>query len=95
MNARQKAKRFKRLYEESMARMIRPQIISEARLKHYKYAHRISMNLVVGVPEEILKSHIARTLTEGVKEVVERNMVVEKDMYNSGYVYSVELWVRE
>lgn len=93
MNARQKAKKYKRLYEEVLGKTIQPKIIYE-NLKHYKYACMVQRDEPMGIPDEVVKSHTIRKLTDGLREVVEKNMEVEEDIYSGRYICRIDVWAR-
>lgn len=97
MNARQKAKHFKRLYEALGATKINPNIIAGPELKHYK-AEFIMPNREVfelGLNfKENLEELITGKLLSNLEPVIKDCIVSERDQYIDATRFSIDIWLK-
>lgn len=94
MNARQKAKHYKRLYEALGATKINPTIIETHDLKHYKAEVLMPYRDVLDRPSNLDGYIIAKLLSE-LEPVIKDSIVSETDPYHIDDTrYSIDIWVR-
>lgn len=94
MNNRQKAKRFKKLYERMLAKSTMNVKIYTQPLKMLKAEHTASGQMIRSYPE--LKEEIFRTkLLEPLTERLRMNVVEEYDAPRDRYIYTLSVWVEE
>lgn len=92
MNARQKAKKYKRLYEKSR---IQPYIIEEYRtLQHYAYSQMIGSDMVMELPEEAIMKVVTKRMAEALRPLIEKNAEITRDERINRYIYRIDLWMR-
>jgi len=89
MNARQKAKHFKRLYEESLPQRPYPVIYKTLPLQHLK-AEYLAKDLKE--PTEIMEKAIADILLQKFRPIVQDNMQKEFLGEYGYWRYSIDLW---
>lgn len=95
MNARQKAKKYKRLYEESRVTILRLHFGDEYHtLKHYTLSNMLDRDMVRDMPEEALMRLVSRRMAEGLIPLIEKNAEVTKDLGTNRYIYQIDLWAR-
>ena len=89
MNARQKAKHFKRLYEESLPKRPYPVVYQSLPMLHYK-AEYLAKDLIE--PTEIIEKAVVDILLQKIRPIVQDNM--QKELWGEyGYwKYSIDLW---
>lgn len=94
MNARQKAKHFKRLYETKLfiPKFIRFPYPSE-KLTHYAAKKMVLKNEEDDFPPELLHKCICRELMEYFAEAIAKNVEVEDE--GSQKIYHVDIWLRK
>ena len=94
MNARQKAKHYKRLYEQNLIRhkMIRFPYPSE-KLTHYTARKMVFSDETDDFPPELLHKCICRELMEYFSEAVMNNIEVEDEGRRK--IYHVDIWLRK
>lgn len=93
MNARQKAKHYKKLYESLGATKINPTIIARPELKHYKAEVVMPYRQTEGLPSNLEEYVTAKLLSE-VEPVIKDSIVSETDPYMMGTRFSIDIWVR-
>lgn len=94
MNARQKAKHYKRLYEALGATKINPTIIGTRDLKHYKAEIVMPNRDVLDRPSNLEGIVTAKLLSE-LEPVIKSSIVSETNPYDIDATrYSVDIWVR-
>lgn len=95
MNARQKAKHYKRLYEALGATKINPTIVATPELKHYKAQVVIphSDHEAFGLASNLEELVTGKLLSE-LEPVIKDSIVGETDPYLMGTRYSVDIWVK-
>lgn len=96
MNARQKAKHFKRLYEALGATKINTTIIAEPELKHYKAQFVMSNREILGSALNLaeIEELVTGKLLSELKPVIKDSIVSETAPYMIGTRYSVDIWVK-
>ena len=97
MNARQKAKHFKRLYEALGATKINPTIIGTHDLKHYKaefiMPNREVFDLGLNFKENLEELITGKLLSE-LEPAIKDCIVSESDQYIDATRFSIDNWVR-
>lgn len=95
MNARQKAKHFKRLYEESLSKKPYPVKYTAILPKHYKITQLISAREIVYLQHRpsLLKAHIENKILHDLKPLIWDHFKIEKDPYSGEYRYWLDIWV--
>ena len=92
MNARQKAKHFKRLYE---TKLIRPKIIQfpeSGKLQHYTTKKMVLSHDDEDFPEEMMHTIICRELIRNFEETMINNVEVEEDD-GRRKIYRLDIWL--
>lgn len=95
MNLRQKAKRFKRLYEESLPKKPYPVVYKTTLPKHYRVQQFIDVRDIYNSQEnpQLLKTIIENRILQELRPLIWDNLRVEKDEYIDKYRYSLDIWV--
>ena len=95
MNARQKAKRYKKLYEEALHRSALVEYQTKD-LKHYRIRKRIDfMDLIyVRSDEGAVRAYIENGILNEMRPFVTENLIAEKDEFDDGVIYTFDFWVR-
>lgn len=93
MNARQKAKHYKRLYESLGATKINPTIIAGPELKHYKAEVMMPHRDVLDRPSNLDGYVIGKLLSE-LEPVINGSIISEEDKYADATRYSIDIWVK-
>ena len=95
MNARQKAKHFKRLYEEALPKKPYPVVYKTILPKHYRVQHLIDMKDIVYLQDkpQLLKTHIENGILRELRPFIWDNLKVEKDTCTDKYRYWLDLWM--
>lgn len=93
MNARQKAKHFKRLYENNLPKKPYP-IVYQSPKKHYEAQLMIDKrNLLFPEEDPFFKTHIENCMLDKLRPIIWNNLTVEKDIRRDLYVYRLDVWV--
>lgn len=97
MNLRQKAKRFKKLYEESLPKKPYPVVHSTTSLKHYKVQQSIDSRDILYIQDDlqIMKSVIENRILQELRPLIFDNLIVEHDLYTDTYRYSLDIWMKD
>lgn len=97
MNLRQKAKRFKKLYEESLPKKPYPVIYkSERGLKHYKQSTSfisIANEDYTEYAPDLVNHYAVTELLDGIRPIITKNIKEERDRYTGNIIYSVDIWI--
>jgi hypothetical protein len=94
MNARQKAKHYKKLYEEILSRPL-PVIYQTTTPTHYR-ARLMMNNRDIAYGEQspsLLKTHIENGILRELRPMIWDNLKTEKDIYTDKYIYSLDVWM--
>ena len=95
MNNRQKAKRFKQLYEMTRPKFATKLVKYETLpLKHYKAEIIITRSEVMGLSEHILEQEAADRLLAKLKPLVKSIMYCDRDIERDNYRCAIDLWVK-
>ena len=96
MNARQKAKRFKRLYEEALPKKPYPVVYTTILPKHYRVQQLIDMRDIAYLQDkpQLLKTHIENRILQELRPLIWDNLITEKDRYTNKLRYSLDIWMR-
>ena len=97
MNARQKAKRFKRLYEEALPKKPYPVVYKTILPKHYRVEQLISMREIVCSQDspQLLRTLIENRILQSLRPLIWDNLKTEKDFYSDKYRYWLDIWVEQ
>ena len=94
MNLRQKAKHFKRLYEDMLNEPCKVIRMPYRNLRHYKASKMAYPADMCDFPEDLFeKSCIYPEILRQFKDVMTKNIEVED--YVNRKVYSLDVWLRE
>ncbi len=95
MNARQKAKHFKRLYEEALPKKPYPVVYKTLFPKHYRISQMIDARDIAYLQDnpQLLKTHIENRILQELRPLIWNNLKTEKDFYSDKYRYWLDIWV--
>lgn len=93
MNARQKAKHFKRLYEEALTKKPYPVVYKTILPEHYKVQMCMDMRDIENNPHVLLKIHIENRILQEIRPLIWDNLITEKDRDTNKYRYSLDIWM--
>lgn len=96
MNLRQKAKHFKRLYEEALPKRPYPVVIKTLHPKHYKIQKSIAKeNYTFYGPEmfDHLRDCIINDITRQLKPIVSDHVKTQENKDMNTIEYSMDIWV--
>ena len=96
MNARQKAKHFKRLYEKTLPMKPYPIVFETHSEKHFRANFMLDTRDVVYGQENptLLKQHIENKILQEIRPIVWDNLKAEKDKYTSNVIYTLDIYIR-
>ncbi len=96
MNARQKAKHFKRLYEEALPKKPYPVIYKTILPKHYRIEQFIDTKTVFYTEnkQELLKTLIENKILKELRPLIYENIIVEKEAYYDAFRVSLDIWLK-
>ena len=94
MNARQKAKHFKRLYEEALPKKPYP-VVYKTLLGHHRILAMIDARDIAYLQDnpQLLKTHIENRILQGLRPLIWDNLKTEKDKCLDKYIYSLDIWM--
>lgn len=97
MNNRQKAKHFKRLYEEALSKKPYPVVYKTILPKHYKISQMVDARDIAYLQDnpKLLKTHIENRILQELRPLIWDNLITEKDIYTDKYRYSLDIWMSE
>ena len=96
MNNRQKAKHWKRLYEESLSKKPYPVVYKTLLPKHYRVQYSIDAKELAYIQlPEAMKNHIENRLLQYIRPLIWDSIRTEKDIYTDKYIYSLDIWMEE
>jgi hypothetical protein len=95
MNLRQKAKHFKKLYEEGLPKKPYPVIHTANDLKHYKAQYIINERDLVQMQQQsvLYETEMVNSMLRQLKPIVRSNIKAEKDLYTDKVIYSLDIWM--
>lgn len=93
MNARQKAKHFKRLYEEALPKKPYPVVYKTILPRHYKVEVCMDMRDIVYLDPQLLKIHIENRILQEIRPMIWDNLITEKDRDTNKPIYSLDIWM--
>lgn len=95
MNLRQKAKHFKKLYENTLPKKPYPDIYETRGGKHYRVRNVVDEREIVYAEKtpQLLKTHIENGILRELRPVIWDNLRVEKDLYTDKIIYSLDVWI--
>ena len=95
MNARQKAKHFKRLYEEALPKKPYPVVYKTILPRHYRVSQLIDARDIAYLQDrtQLLKTHIENRILQELRPLIWDNLKTEKDFYSGKYRYWLDIWV--
>ena len=92
MNLRQKAKHFKRLYEEGLPKKPYPVIHETHSAKHYKAHYMIDeREIACSEQPELLESEIVNSIIRELRPAIQDRLKAEKDPYSNKVIYSLDV----
>jgi hypothetical protein len=95
MNNRQKAKRFKQLYEQTLATKINPIRIESEPLNHLRVKQYVPYDDFAYVGSETIMVDCAiNRMMSDLKERLKDNVIVEKDYPSRRVIFTLDVWVR-
>lgn len=96
MNNRQKAKRFKQLYEQTLATKVNPIKIETEPLTQLRVKQYVPYDDFVHVgSEQIMVGCAINRMMSDLKERLKDNVIVEKDDRTRKAIFTLDVWVRE
>lgn len=94
MNLRQKAKHFKKLYEDALPKKPYPVIYGSCRAKHYRVQRMIDKREIAYAPSpQLLQTQIENSILRELRPLIRDNLIAEKDLYTNKIIYSLDVWV--
>jgi hypothetical protein len=94
MNLRQKAKHFKKLYEDALPKKPYPVIHETHRAKHYKAYHMVDKREIDYAPSpQLLQTQIENSILRELRPIIRDNLKAEKDLYTNKIIYSLDVWM--
>jgi hypothetical protein len=95
MNARQKAKHFKRLYEMSLPTKPYPIVFETHKDRHFRASFMLDARDVVYRQENptFLKQHIENRILQEIRPIIWDNLKTEKDKYTDNMIYTLDFWI--
>lgn len=95
MNLRQKAKHFKRLYEEALPRKPYPVVIKTAHNKHFRARYTLDhTDMRYGIDNPgLLKAHIENRILNDLRPIIWDNLIVERDEKADKYIYTLDVFI--
>ena len=95
MNARQKAKHFKRLYEEALPKKPYPVVYKTILPRHYRIELLIDKRDIFYSQDnpQLLKTHIENRILQELRPLILDNLKTEKVYYSDKYRYWLDIWV--
>ncbi len=96
MNARQKAKHFKRLYEESLPKKPYPVVYKTILPRHYRISQLIDARDIAYAQDnpQLLRTHIENRMLQELRPLIWDSLIVEKANYTDKYRYSLDIWMK-
>lgn len=94
MNLRQKAKHFKKLYEDALPKKPYPVIYETYRAKHYIVRHMVDKREIDYAPSpQLFQTQIENSILRELRPVIRDNLKAEKDLYTNKIIYSLDVWM--
>ena len=95
MNLRQKAKHFKKLYEDALPKKPYPVIYETHSAKHYRVCNMMDKREIAYAPLEpqLLKTHIENGILRELRPIIWDNLKAEKDLHTDKIIYSLDVWM--
>ena len=95
MNLRQKAKHFKKLYEDVLPTKPYPVIYETRGTKHYRVCNMVDEKDIAYAQQtpQLLKTHIENGILRELRPIIWDNLKAEKDLYTDKIIYSLDVWI--
>ena len=95
MNLRQKAKRFKKLYEDALPKKPYPVIYETHREeKHYRIRHMVDKSEIAYAPSpQLFQTQIENSILRELRPVIWDNLKAEENSYTNKIIYSLDVWM--
>ena len=95
MNARQKAKHFKKLYEDALPKKPYPVIYETHSATHYRVCNMVDERDIVYAQQtpQLLKTHIENGILREMRPLIWERLKAEKDIYSDKVIYSLDFWI--
>lgn len=96
MNLRQKAKRFKKLYEEGLPKKPYPVVHQTMLPRHYRAQLAVDMCDVneMQTDPELLRIYIENKMLEELRPIIRDNIKTEENRYTNKYICSLDIWMK-
>lgn len=92
MKLRQKAKRYKKLYENMLKKPC-PVIYKTYNGKHYRACCKVNRMELADIPPHTLKNSIENHILEELRPLIWDNLKVENDLYTDGLIRYLDVWM--
>lgn len=95
MNLRQKAKRFKRLYEMGLPKKPYPIVIKTSHTKHFRARYMLDhTDMRYGIDDPVLlKTHIENRILNELRPIIWDNLITEIDEEADKYIYTLDVFM--
>lgn len=95
MNLRQKAKRYKKLYEDILPKKPYPVVYVERAEKHYRVCREVSERELAyaDVNPQRIRNSIENSIIRELRPYIWNNLKTEKDSYTGAIIYSLDVWM--
>lgn len=95
MNNRQKAKHFKRLYEQILTKRV-PYVVHVEKPRHYEIVKRLASEDVINSSDTpaLLRRRITDSIVQELKPLIWQNIIAERELYTGAYRYQLDVWFK-
>ena len=94
MNLRQKAKHFKKLYEDALPKKPYPVIYETHRAKHYRIRHMVDKSEIAYAPSsQLLQTQIENGILRELRPLIRDSLIAEEDLFTNKIIYSLDVWM--
>jgi len=94
MNLRQKAKRFKKLYEDALPKKPYPVIYETHRAKHYRIRHMVDKREIAYAPSpQLLQTSVENNILRELRPLIRDSLIAEEDLFTNKIIYSLDVWM--
>lgn len=95
MNLRQKAKLFKKLYENGLPKKPYPVVYASKMPRHFRIEQFVDMTDISCAQDntQMLKTHIENKIFQLLKPLIWENLKTEKDFYTGKMMYRLDIWI--
>lgn len=95
MNNRQKAKHFKRLYEQTLPKRV-PLVVHVEKPRHYEIIKRLASEDVINSSDTpaLLRRRITDSIVQELKPLIWQNIRAERELLTGAYRYQLDVWFK-